>query len=190
MGTESLTFTWKKNINLMTRLEFLAWGSDLWLILMGFYLPKNSPKARAGRKKKFQLISQYHTAFTQKGTVMFPTVYFSLDHTEAKLMLIVFKLLHSMCFRQGSCLWRICSQTCVMDDVCCSCWRGWLDINWYEHLHPHVLIRSRLLKSVLLSVVSRDYYEVNKFLLMVESTVDNFKENQKTRHGGAVRPHS
>lgn len=97
-------------------------------------------------------------------------------------MLIVFKLFHSMRFRQGSRLWRICSQTCVMDDVCCSCWRGWSDINWYEHLHPHLPIRSRLLKSVLLSVPSREYYEVDKFLLVVKSTdlIDNFKENQKT----------
>ncbi|TNM94217.1 hypothetical protein fugu_002393, partial [Takifugu bimaculatus] len=31
-------------------------------------------------------------------------------HTEAEFMLIVFKLFHSMRFRQGSRLWRICSQ--------------------------------------------------------------------------------
>lgn len=46
MGTESLTFTWNKNINLMTCLEFLAWGSDLWLMLMGFYLPKTVQRPR------------------------------------------------------------------------------------------------------------------------------------------------
>lgn len=42
-----------------------------------------------------------------------------------------------LCFRLGNRPWRICSQTCVMDDACWSCWRGCQDTRWYERAHTH-----------------------------------------------------
>ena len=43
-----------------------------------------------------------------------------------------------LCFRLGNRPWRICSQTCVMDDACWSCWRGCQDTSWYECTHTHM----------------------------------------------------
>lgn len=76
--------------------------------------------------------------------------------------------------RQGSHRWRICSQTCVMDDVCCSCWSSWLDISWYDHVHSRACPESEVaLKAISSFVMSTTYYEGNnlcfrKWLLLCQ----------------------